>query len=1002
MLGLLACISLNASGQTETTIEQINFDQQDLEKLAQIIQQKIQSDSLLSLNPQNTINLDRDDIERTGLNDLSDVLRQLPAVTGSPISTRSNRAINNLVRGSFQQPGTRDADGRTRTDLRGLGTEHTLVLIDGRRDISDGDLSLIPLNLVERIEVLQEGASAIYGADAVGGVVNIITRDVFEGFELQAQYGTAFGLIDNPAAQFNSAYAGSNGNAGRVSGIAGWKFNRGRLIAGVEYNDQSSVYQGNVSTSHIQNVIDILDSDDIASAGFRRSLNSDIDGDGIPGAIDTAGSTAGLGGFFCTEAQGEACVNPGTFDLETGQFRAFDPNTDLFNSAQYNLLQTPFERTNLFIRSEYKIADFITAQISGRYALRETIQEFAPPAFISSDLASLALPQDENLIFLFNVPVDNPFNPFNEELVDVRGRLTGVRTLDNQQLEQFAVTAGFKGNFGKGLSSWGWDANWSFGHIEKTGNSGITIDSGLFLFGISNAFINDAGTPRCGTPERPFENCTPANIFNGFANIPPEQIPGLETSGRVDIADIPESNDSLQLASIGLYGDLWQLPAGPIATAIGYEFRYQNRDVDGFRFSCFSCNFASSFGRFGSGDFSVHSGYAEINVPIFKNLTAIAAARHDNYSNSGAYTSFKTILNWRLLPQLSLRGNYSEVIREPSLRELFLVQADAFPFFLDACRSSAVVIGDFTNSFAGLTAEQQEQCLDSGVEITGFDEDGNPLTFSQTNAQPRTRVGGNENLRLETGDSFSIGMAFSPKTLPGLLLSLDYWNIRLKDTLVVPDAERILNSCIFAGLNESCDRITRQSLGNTGEISEIAGRITNQGIEQADGIDFNIQYSRNIQWGQLESRLLLSWLNNRETASFDPAGDTVFSDRINVAGTFTSRNNFQPGVYPEWKALLTVDWNLAPFAAALSMEYLSGVDEILDNSGDLINQINAQVYVDMNVSYTLPFGTEITGGITNIFDNDPPFIAGAINARTDTDTYRILGRSWFARITQRF
>lgn len=962
--------------------------------------------------PTSVVVVTRDDILRTGLNDLSDVLRQLPAVTGSPLSSRSNRAIDNLVRDSFLEPNTRGADGSTRTDLRGLGPDRTLVLIDGKRDITNGDFSLIPLALVERIEISLDSDTTAYGANAVAGVINIITRQRFEGIELQAQYGRAFGLIDNPAAQLNPAFNGSDGDAGRVSGIYGWQYNRGSVVVGAEYNDQSGVFQGNVDNPQFNRAISVLDSDDLAAAGFRGSLNTDLDGDGIVGVSDNGGSAAGLGGFFCTASQGLNCDSPTTFDPVSGMLRPFDAETDLFNASEFNLLQTAFERTNAFLNTEYQITDSITAHIDARYSLRDSRQEFPPPAFLSGFFNRL--PDDiEDFVFAGEITADNPFNPFGEDVVDARGRLPQVRSINRQEIEQFSVNVGFNGRFSNSLPDWQWRASWAFGDSAQSGVSGLDIDALAFVLGITEIVLGNDGQITCDPMVLSFRNCTPVNIFRGFGNISDEQIFTRSDGASVNLFPLADVKNNLHTVDAGISGKLLTLPTGPVSTTFGYQFRYQDSDTDNSLFSCDSCSLFSPFARFEGDAFQVHSGFANIEVPILKDahlaelLTFNAGVRYDSYSYGPDNTSFDLNLNWQIVSELSLHGSVSEVFREPTINELSLLAIDAFPFFLDVCRSSASIINDTTNSFANLTPEQQQQCIETGVEITGMDADGNPLTFDLTGVQPRARVGGNQNLGLETGTHFRTGLKFAPPTVPGLTLSLDYWNIELNNTIVFPDPERIFNGCIFGGVNALCDRITRANTiftGNPSEIFSIDAALSNLGRETADGIDLSVSHDQVTSWGQFNSRLLITWLNERTSTSFAFAGTNGFdpNDGHNLAGTFSNAENLSPSVYPEWKGLFTLDWQLAELSAGLSLEYLSGTDEVLDSNSSLINRIGSEFYADFSLSYTLPFGTTMTGGITNIFDNDPPFIANALNAFTDTDTYRVLGRSWFVRLTQRF
>ena len=203
--------------------------------------------------------VDRDDIERIGLNDLGDVIRQLPSITGSPLSTRTNNGGNG---GSF-------------VDIRGMGPGRTLVVINGKRDITDGDFSLIPIAAVERIEVLKEGAAAIYGADAVAGVVNIITRQDFSGAQLQAQYGASLETTDNPGAAdiSNPRAAGTDGDTKRVSFVFGDTTDKGSFLVGVEYNEQDPVFQGNIDSPQFRNTLAV------PSAGERLPARRRQQGD---------------------------------------------------------------------------------------------------------------------------------------------------------------------------------------------------------------------------------------------------------------------------------------------------------------------------------------------------------------------------------------------------------------------------------------------------------------------------------------------------------------------------------------------------------------------------------------------------------------------------------------------------------------------------------------------------------------------------------------------------
>ncbi len=940
--------------------------------------------------------IDREDIERIGLTDLADVIRQLPSIGGSPLSTSTNNG----------------GSGATLVDIRGLGSVRTLVLINGKRDITGGDFSNIPIALVERIDVLKEGAAAIYGADAVAGVINIITRRDFEGAELQAQYGASFELDDNiaSATNLNPAFTGTDGTVKRVAFTFGGNTERGNFVAGIEFNEQSPVYQGQIGGDigpQFQNVINVAD-----QAGFIN--------DGFPGCLSTGscnangGSSASLGGFFNPVDD----PNAGAFtrDLQTGEIRPFNAaGGDLYNFAPVNFIQTPFERTSVFFQGDYELFDGLEAYVEARYNNRQSEQELAPnPLFLIQNIFDPTVPLDNDpalpLAGQFGIPSNNAFNPFGLPVTDLRRRVAESRRRFEQEENIIQINSGLRGDFGDFAPTWSWDVSWNWGREREANTDFGQLVGANFLQAIGPSFFDENGVATCGTPGAAIAGCVPLNLFGGFGSITQEQLDFIEF----------ELNDSietqLQVFNATIKGDVFELPAGPLSTAFGYEFRKQELDAIPDSGKATNSVTGNVFGRT-TGEFDVDSLFIEVNIPLLSGVPGAelleigGGFRYDDYSTIGDTGNFQGSLRWQPFRGFLVRGSFAEVFREPTIGNLFSPQGDSFPSFLDICRSSASVASNPTNSFAALSAAEQARCVQTGAIVTGMDANGQPFTFDQTNAQPRSRVGGNPNVGPESGETYTVGIAFSPDFLPGFSFTADYWDVSLDNAIAGGGiaAQTVIALCVQGGQDAFCNDITRQSFGNVGEVAQIESLATNIGGESASGIDFGFNYNFNTGFGLFDARLLVTWLDERTSFVF---GDSLASqglpdDTINVSGQFDDRNGLTEAIYPEWKGLFTLDWSLGDFGASVNVEYLDSVTEDLNQGigqapGGPINNIPAEWYVDLTARYNFAWGTEISGGITNIFDSDPPFITRGFNANTDVDTYRLLGRSWFARVTHRF
>ncbi|GAB4181988.1 MAG: TonB-dependent receptor [Wenzhouxiangellaceae bacterium] len=905
--------------------------------------------------------LDRTDIERIGLNDLADIIRQLPSITGSPLSTRTNNG----------------GSGATLADIRGLGTNRTLVLVNGRRDIATGDLSTVPVSIVERIDVLKEGASAIYGADAVTGVINIITRQDFQGAEFIANYGRAFDLVDNPAAEEvnDPGLRGTDGDSKRVSFVFGSSGEKSNFVIGLEYNEQDPVFQGNVNSPQFQLSLAVSDLDDYLAGGLD-AVNQDLDGDGVLGLV-SVGSSRTLGGFFNT-SQGLL-----TRDLQTGEIRPLntcgDPigcGGDLYNFAPVNFVQTPFERTNLFVQGDYDLFENVNAYVEARYSNRRSSQLLAPLPYDSRTNPGAPLPGG-----VTGVSADNVYNPFGEDLTDVRRRIaeTGGRDFQ-QEVNQIQINTGLRGTFGDFAPTWNWDVSWQWGRRARVDtNFGQFVGSRLSL-ALGPSFFDASGNAVCGTPDNPIPGCVPLNLFGGNGTITQDQLNYVSASVN------NRFTTKRQVFNATVDGDLIELPAGPVGVALGYETRKEE-------FSSLPDSSVATGAITGNafaptvGEYDVDSLFVETVIPLLSGVPGAellelgGGFRYDDYSTIGSTGNFQASLRWQPIRGLLIRGSYSEVFREPNVGELFGGQADSFPSFQDVCSTGVLGNPNAPNLFAGLTPDQQARCVATGVPQGGF---------FQSDVQVRSRTGGNPNVDPESGETWTVGAAFSPDFLPGFSVTVDYWEVDLQDAITSIAAQNVVTECVINNDQNQCANITRFADGN---VNAILATNTNIGGETARGVDIGLNYSTNTGFGLFDARLLATHLAERES--------TVLTS-IDAAGTFDQRNGLPRGVYPEWRGTFNLDWTYGNFGASANIDYIGSVDEFNLGSGAFQQKVDAEWYLDLVARYNFSWGSQVSFGVTNVFDNDPPFIIQEFNANTDTDTYRLLGRSWFAEIRHNF
>ena len=913
-------------------------------------------------------------IQQSGVTTLGELITRLPSIGGAA----TNPATNNG-----------GGDGATNIELRGLDVKRTLVLLNGRRYGALGnltsavDVNSIPVNMIERVEVLKQGAGAVYGSDAIGGVVNFITKKTADGAEISLDYG------------FSSE---DDGDRTGVSLSWGADNDRGSLIMGLNYNQQDAISAADREFS--RNAIYFYGS--VFNGGSSRTPTARIRPD--QAILDQLG----CGGNSVTRIDGATGDGPlGILDVD--DFRCFitsGDDNDFYNYQPLNLIVTPQERASVFTLGSWKVTDDIEAYTEFSYNRTKSGYQIAPLPFDARD--DKVIISEDSIYNPFGQsfggdPDSNgiQFNDFDLRMEALGNRRNEVETFQGQ------IVGGLRGDLLE--TGWNWDVSAGYSRLDQdTKTSGYLLRSAI-QNAVGPSFIDENGNPVCGVEGGTIIlGCVPINIFN-------VQDPGqIEALKRVSA----DYNDTYSYAMSSVAGSMtgkaFDLPAGPVEVAIGAEYRDQKGEFDtDFNSTAQAplfneCQLAQetcSGDQFGSYD--VKEVYGEALFPLLKDapfataLNLTAGVRYSDYSTFGDTTNFTFKLDWKPIEDLMVRATYSEIFRAPSIIEIYQAPTANAPTFTDPCVALTQVQVDDPNTFYELACEN--------VVADG--------TFEQPNGQiSALLLGANVagvDLKPEEGEAFTVGFVYEPEWLSGLSLTVDYWDYSIDDIITQLDSNTIANACVRTGSEAFCGLIDRFPDGSVQQIREST---VNLGQLDTDGLDFSILY-------RLSDTPIGSWSFGAEATYTDSYDSVVLpgDDVIEVAGYYDR----QYGNIAEWRGTFTIDWDLADFAAQLAFRYHDSVKltdpdgspciiggcpadrdplpEELGPSADLV--IASQTYIDFSGSYNIEAtGTKIQIGVNNLGDNQPPILYqnNVLNSNTDVATYDTIGRYFFGSITQKF
>ena len=896
------------------------------------------------------VTIDRAQIQASGKVNLGDLVQQLPSIAGNAM----NPQVNN------------GGVGTAGVSLRGLGSNRTLLLLNGHRiPFQLQDLNLLPVSMVERIEVLNDGASAVYGSDAIAGVVNIITRSNYQGAEIGADYGQS----DR-----------DDGERKAVHAVFGHTTDKGSIVFGLQYDKQEPISAANRDFSKNAQYI------------YNYKINTHAGSSRTPGGrfFLPAGSAIrnqlGCGSVTLSGNKLPGSTTPPT----AADFRCFVSANDKFNFqavGNYDLI--PNERTGMFILGNYKLTDHVEAYAELLYHKQIAHTQIAPYPF---DLVG-------NQII---VPADQFYNPFGVTFGNNGASSTIALRLSNigDRGSKLSVTTelgnvGLKGNFGD--TSWNWDVHGSYGKL--------TVEQQLLNY---LNFDSIRGDFSCTTaPGTAGAACNPIDIFN---------LSDPNTIATLNNAKInPFLTNLYQTKSLegSVNGSLFSLPAGDVQLAVGglYRKEYLNAQVDPLINSTFTtdANGVPAIGCAGpnsicsapaQGGYNVKEAYAELLVPILKDvpfahsLSLDLGDRYSKYSNFGSTSNWKVAIEYRPIEDLLLRGTVSKVFRAPTPTNLFAGPSSDAPTATDPCAGVTGVSGNAACKGFNVPPQIFNQ-------LTGFvmgSQFASSHNLSSAVLQP------------EFGKSFDYGFVYDPNWLPGLSLNADAFRILLNNLIVSGPgtAQTILTQC-FNTQGPICGNIFR---GPDGSIKFVIESAFNTGNLVDQGLDIGAHYRLPaMAWGNFRVGIDATYI---EKYNIDQGGFTQ-----HLAGHFDKTF----GNFARVRGLATLDWNMGPFNANWTTRYIgritlgyanaglgpSGVESstnpYLANPIGPVLHYGAQTYHNASLGYNIePINTYVQVGIDNIFDKQPPLLYqnNVLNANTDVNTYDTAGRFYRASVTVKF
>jgi iron complex outermembrane recepter protein len=903
----------------------------------------------------------RDQLQASGRVSVGDFLQSLPE-QGNTV----NAQVNN------------GNDGSVRVSLRSLGSNRTLVLVNGRRMVPGGtgadssaDLNTIPNAAIERIEVLKDGASAIYGSDAIAGVVNVILRKRYSGTEVGGYAGISQPYGD---ARTYDVHA--------VSGTAG---DKGSVLFSIGLQDQQQALAGSRRWSESTYFYDF----DPTSDTYGQRIASGNSSTWPQGRFSLPSKTSNCAGATPGTPLGTIC------SLSGNNFEPNGPNSwiaypgNAYNTNPTNYLITPGRRVQLFSTGDANLGSEARAFFEASYVNRYSQQNLAPMPIVSTTIPTNPV----------SISRDSIYNPFGVDIASWRRRSVEFgNRLFTQNVDTFRVVVGLDGALGDWAgpaTGWTWNVDYNHGRTAGTYRHEGEISMSRLANALGPSMIDPAtGKPACVRVANQISTriggCVPMDVLHGVGT--------LDATAKNYVAFDGQDwgHDQQDIWSANISGDLIRLLGDrPVGLALGVDYR---RESASYLPNPVTAGLDSS-GNNGlptQGGYNVKEAYGELVVPLLSRMPGVedlelqGAVRFNNFSTFGNETTYKLGARWSPIRDLVVRGTYGTAYRAPTVAELYGGASDTYPAVRDPCNNPA-------------NATIRARCVGAGVPNNG--NSGDPSTqFLAKNVA-------NATLGPETAKILTAGIVIQPQMIRALSLTLDYYNISVEKTITTRGSAFILAQCFTAPTSNPamCNLILRDSAG---AIILINDERANVGAYHTTGFDFALRYDLPVEnYGRfnfiVDGTLLRSFRFTDELGVVTNGYD----DYALIVDPSGSHN-----ALPKLKLNTGVFWSFGGFGAGVSARYVGSYNECVDVDGSSSpcnldssggqRRVSSYLPFDVFLSYTLrnwtAGTTQLVIGANNVANTSPPFIATAFAANSDPGTYDYLGRFFYTRLTHNF
>lgn len=916
----------------------------------------------------------RDTIQNQGFAGVADILQNLTATGSPPLSRASPLSAGENAGGQF-------------VDLRGIGAQRTLVLVDGRRvGISTSgfqDISGIPTAMIERIEVLKDGASSIYGSDAIGGVINIITRKDFEGLQANAYVGQ---------------YDEGDGTVQKYDFIMG------------AVNDQNSITFG--AEWAREAVVRARDRD--FSAYPRGALLPDVSWT----VVGQYGGWVSSGAQTVPGLTGRIVLDEGGDPLNWQDYRAQNTSSlstqDKSNTNTFTDLRTPLDRKTLFLNGTHEFNDNLEFIGSASYSNRVSSRTVAGYPY---QAASFGTPMS----------VDSYFNPigswhgFAEPAAISNWWRRGweVPRYSESEVNALNFAGKLEGTFDAANRNFLWDAGYSFNQAKSLQSTYGNFNLAAVQAAVGPSFVNATGQVQCGTPEAPIGfgtvsgTCTPWNPFIEAGQVGPGSLtdnPQLQEFLYQE--EHATGSTETQIFHASITGPVMELPAGELSFAAGAERREEKgRFVpDALSVTGGSTNLGA---RPTEGDYSLNEVYGELLVPVLADVTGARvlnltlATRYSDFDSFGSTTNHKAGLEWRPIDQILVRGTWAEGFRAPTIANLFAGGSQTFAFYTDPCDP---IYGQSANDPTVF-----QRCAQDIADMANFRQLQQGFVPAVTsNAQtPLAFFSGAANPLLEPEESTSrtAGIVWTPdQWVSGLQVAVDWWMVKIENTIVADTPNLILDDCYVQGVAARCGLFTRDPV--LGIVNTMNYGSRNAGYREVEGWDFDLNYRFETNYGNFTINSQSTYLTKDELRSTDDP-TVVPTENIGFAAS--------AGTTHRLRSVANITWDFADFGVTWGARYYSGLKEaclsnalfpefcsdpqtpgpvpttLRDN-----NSLGSNTFHDVQVRWNAPWDATIAVGANNVFERLGQQMYSQPNSNVSYNGEFDIGRFWYVRYQQNF